>query len=86
MKKLIISVGIFLVLGATTAWTKDSLSPRQMTPKCDPYTNYSCLDTYLGESILTRFWNYYILEIGHATAPPDPHAPSSHRTGLAGDT
>ena len=47
----------------------------------DPYTNYSCLDAYLGDDVATRFINYYKLEMGHATAPADPNAPPSRREG-----
>jgi Putative beta-barrel porin-2, OmpL-like. bbp2 len=48
---------------------------------CDPYKNYSCLDSYLGTGILERFFNYQILELGHGTAPADPNAPSASREG-----
>jgi hypothetical protein len=48
---------------------------------CDPYKNYSCLDGYLGEGVLERFFNYYELEIGHATAPTNPNAPATSRPG-----
>ncbi len=41
----------------------------------DPYTNYSCLDTYLGDNVAVRLWNYYKLEMGHDSAPSDPNAP-----------
>jgi hypothetical protein len=47
----------------------------------DPYTNYACLDAYLGDDIATRFLNYYKLEMGHAAAPADPNAPPSARAG-----
>ena len=46
---------------------------------CDPYKNYSCLDAYLGDDVLTRFVNYYKLEWGHDTAPADPKAPAGRR-------
>ena len=45
----------------------------------DPYTNYACLDKYLGDDPVTRFFNYYKLEWGHDSAPTDPHAPSTFR-------
>jgi hypothetical protein len=48
---------------------------------CDPYKNYSCLDAYLGENVLQRFFNYYELEWGKATAPTDPNAPPSRIEG-----
>ena len=47
----------------------------------DPYSNYACLDNYLGDNVLDRFVNYYKLEMGQAGAPSDPNAPSSHRDG-----
>jgi hypothetical protein len=46
---------------------------------CDPYKNYSCLDTYLGHDVFTRLVNYYRLEWGHDSAPSDPKAPPSRR-------
>ncbi len=48
---------------------------------CDPYKNYSCLDSYLGTGILERFFNYQMLEIGHGTAPADPNALPAARDG-----
>ena len=41
----------------------------------DPYTNYSCLDAYLGTDVGERLINYYKLELGHSAAPSDPNAP-----------
>jgi hypothetical protein len=49
--------------------------------KCDPYKNYSCLDSYLGDNITDRIWNYYKLEWGEASAPADPNALPSRRDG-----
>jgi Putative beta-barrel porin-2, OmpL-like. bbp2 len=46
---------------------------------CDPYVDYSCLDSYLGNDFWTRLTRYYALEWGHAVAPADPHAPPSSR-------
>lgn len=51
------------------------------TSPCDPYKNYSCLDTYLGGDVFTRIFNYYRLEYGEPGAPTDPNAPSSRRDG-----
>jgi Putative beta-barrel porin-2, OmpL-like. bbp2 len=48
---------------------------------CDPYKNYSCLNGYLGEGVLERFFNYYRLEWGQGTAPADPKAPPSRIDG-----
>jgi len=48
---------------------------------CDPYKDYKCLDTYLGTGVLERFYNYWLLEWGHGTAPADPNAPSPNRQG-----
>jgi hypothetical protein len=47
----------------------------------DPYKNYACLDTYLGDGFFGRFYNYYKLEMGQASAPSDPNAPPSSRDG-----
>ena len=49
--------------------------------KCDPYVDYKCLDTYLGDNVLGRFFRYYKLEAGKASAPSDPDAPPSIRDG-----
>jgi hypothetical protein len=46
---------------------------------CDPYVDYKCRDTYLGQDFATRFFRYYQLEWGHATAPADPSAPPGRR-------
>ena len=48
---------------------------------CDPYKDYSCLDSYLGTGVLERFFNYQMLEIGHGTAPADPNALPAARDG-----
>jgi len=46
---------------------------------CDPYVRYACLDTYLGDDPITRFFRYYQLEWGRDGAPSDPKAPPSRR-------
>jgi len=48
---------------------------------CDPYKEYSCLDSYLGNDVLDRIFNYYRLEYGEAGPPADPNAPPSRRDG-----
>jgi Putative beta-barrel porin-2, OmpL-like. bbp2 len=48
---------------------------------CDPYKDYKCLDSYLGDGVLERFFNYYKLEWGKGSAPTDPNAPSASREG-----
>jgi hypothetical protein len=50
------------------------------SPNCDPYAKYSCLDAYLGDDLLTRFYRYYALEWGHDGPPSDPKAPPSRRS------
>jgi Putative beta-barrel porin-2, OmpL-like. bbp2 len=50
-------------------------APVDCSKNPDPYTNYSCLDAYLGTGVGERLWNYYALEMGHASAPSDPTAP-----------
>jgi hypothetical protein len=51
------------------------------TGPVDPYTNYTCLDKYLGTNPLERLYNYYKLEWGQAGPPSDPNAPPSSRDG-----
>jgi Putative beta-barrel porin-2, OmpL-like. bbp2 len=46
---------------------------------CDPYTQYACLDTYLGEGFWTRLVNDYRMEMGQSAAPADPNAAPSRR-------
>jgi hypothetical protein len=46
---------------------------------CDPYKDYSCLDSYLGTGFWERFVRYQELEWGQATGPSDPNAPASRR-------
>ncbi len=58
-----------------------SPAPATCTGPVDPYSNYACLDTYLGNNVLERLFNYYKLEMGKASAPSDPDAPSSSRPG-----
>ncbi|MBV8665868.1 MAG: hypothetical protein JO269_05215, partial [Burkholderiaceae bacterium] len=50
---------------------------------CDPYKDYSCLDSYLGTGFWERLSNYYSLEYGQAAAPADPKAPPSRRDDVA---
>ena len=64
------------LIGAARA--ADTLPPMGQA-FCDPYKNYSCLDTYLGHDVFTRLVNYYRLEWGHDSAPSDPKAPPSRR-------
>lgn len=80
MKQLFI-LGIVLFFLASIVTPVWAASSTQITLKCDPYSNYSCLDSYLGHNIASRFFKYYRLELGHAAAPTNPNAPSSHRPG-----
>ena len=76
---------ITLVAFAFPSFATDSSSASttvsSTAAKCDPYTDYSCMDNYLGSNVLSRLTNYYSLEMGHASAPTDPNAPSSIRDG-----
>jgi Putative beta-barrel porin-2, OmpL-like. bbp2 len=79
MKKLFlagVSLAAFGLVG--TARAADTLPPMGNS-FCDPYKDYSCLDTYLGHDVFTRLVNYYRLEWGHDSAPSDPKAPPSRR-------
>ncbi len=60
---------------ATTAPTNCDTGP------VDPYTNYTCLDKYLGTNPFDRLYNYYKLEWGQAGPPADPNAPPAERAG-----
>jgi hypothetical protein len=53
---------------------------------CDPYLDYSCLDKYLGDNPMVRFFRYYQLEWDKGTAPADPHAPASQRPATGWDS
>jgi hypothetical protein len=79
MKKVLLAgvslIAFGLIGGASAA---DTLPPMGKT-FCDPYKNYSCLESYLGDDFITRFVNYYRLEWGHDSAPADPKAPPSRR-------
>ena len=48
---------------------------------CDPYKDYSCLDSYLGDDFFSRVLNYYSLEMGQSGPPTDPNAPPGRRDG-----
>jgi len=60
------------------AYAGDALPPMAKT-WCDPYKDYSCLGSYLGDDFFTRLVNYYRLEWGHDGPPADPKAPPSRR-------
>lgn len=65
-----------LLLGVAPAHAQDE-PPRAGV--CDPYRDYSCLDSYLGDDVGTRILRYYALEWGQSGAPADPSAPPSRR-------
>lgn len=64
----------------TTAQADDTIAGS--TAQCDPYKDYACLDTYLGNEFWQRLSNYYRLESGQAAAPADPKAPPSRRDDI----
>ena len=49
------------------------------TGPVDPYKNFACLDSYLGDGVFERFYNYYRLEYGESGPPTDPNAPPGRR-------
>jgi Putative beta-barrel porin-2, OmpL-like. bbp2 len=65
------------VLAQTTPAAPAAPTPCTGTP--DPYTNYNCLDQYLGDNPLGRLFNYYKLEWGQSGPPTDPNAPPANR-------
>jgi hypothetical protein len=62
MKKVLLAGVSLIAFGMIDgAYAGDTLPPMGKT-FCDPYKNYSCLDSYLGDDFITRFVNYYRLE------------------------
>ena len=51
---------------ASEATIKAAQDAAAKSGKCDPYLDYKCLDTYLGDDVATRFFRYYQLEWGKA--------------------
>jgi hypothetical protein len=80
MKKLFLAGVSLTAIGLINAANAaDTIPPMKAGYACDPYKNYSCLDSYLGSDFFTRFVNYYRLEWGHEAAPSDPKAPPGRR-------
>jgi hypothetical protein len=79
MKKLFLAGVSLAAFGLIDAARAADTLPPMGNSFCDPYKNYSCLDTYLGHDVFTRLVNYYRLEWGHDSAPSDPKAPPSRR-------
>jgi hypothetical protein len=77
--------GLFLIAGgmADVAWAADAAAVGGAGDACkrlvDPYTNYACLEPWLGTGFAERLYNYYRLEWGRAAAPVDPKAPPASR-------
>lgn len=69
------------LIGFAASCSSSALADSYKDDGCDPYKNYSCLDTYLGTSVLGRFFNYYALEWGQGAAPTDPKAPPGRVDG-----
>ena len=85
MRKYLLAGVSLVALGAgSAAIAGDTLPPTGKT-FCDPYKNYSCMDSYLGHDFFTRLINYYRLEWGKDSAPADPKAPPSRRAGWPSD-
>jgi len=88
MRRLPVYLAISLgaSLGAShSAWAQSAPAPAAApSVKCDPYQNYSCLDSYLnadGDDVYDRMVNYYKLEWGQSGPPVDPNAPAGRRDG-----
>ena len=85
MKKLLLASASLVAIGFIDgAMAADANMPLKAPADCaggtvDPYKNYSCLDSYLGNDFFSRFINYYRLEWGHEAAPSDPKAPPGRR-------
>jgi hypothetical protein len=72
--------GPSLPLASTKSQTADA-APAGCVGPVDPYKNYACLDTYLGNGFFERLYNYYKLEWGQSGPPADPNAPPGRRDG-----
>jgi hypothetical protein len=82
MKKLfLLGVSFAAMTAAATGSASAADYPIKAGKVCDPYVNYSCLDSYLGSGFFERFFNYYKLEWGHDGPPVDPKALPSRRAG-----
>jgi hypothetical protein len=79
---LSLGIGVLAILGSPgRAVAQDASCTAADGKPVDPYTNFACLDNYLGEDVFTRLLNYYKLEWGQAAPPTDPNAPPSSRDG-----
>jgi hypothetical protein len=67
------------ILLAQQAMAADPADAPASPPACDPYKNYSCMDSSLGTGFWERLVNYYGLEWGQPAAPVDPKAPAPRR-------
>src|ERR1700733_5142242 len=75
--------GRAMAADAFGAWTNGLPTAWVEGPTCDPYVNYKCLDTYLGDNPIVRFYRYYELEWGKGVAPSDPSVPPGRRSDAA---
>src|SRR4051812_46685172 len=76
MQKAICLTALLTAIGAVPA-----RADTEVQTSCNPYRDYSCLDSYLGNDVFARIFNYYVLEYGVSSAPSDPNAPPSRRDG-----
>jgi Putative beta-barrel porin-2, OmpL-like. bbp2 len=79
MKKSLLAGTALAAVGMMGGAHAGDMLPLMGKTWCDPYKDYSCLDSYLGDDFVTRFVNYYRLEWGHEGPPSDPKAPPSRR-------
>ncbi|PRC90801.1 outer membrane beta-barrel protein [Solimicrobium silvestre] len=80
--RLLMALAFAGVVGTPIAYAGDTGSSEaavKPSAACDPYKDFSCLDSYLGTGVWERMANYYSLEHGHDGAPVDPKAPPSRR-------
>lgn len=82
-----LALAIASALGTQFAYADDAKPNAQEAAKsgaaCDPYKDYTCLDSYLGDGFWERITKYYSLESGQAAAPADPKALPSRRDDVA---
>ena len=73
----VIALGLLAVAAPMSGAYADSGAAAQ----CDPYKDYSCLDSKLGTGFFERLFNYYAVEWGQGAAPTDPKAPPNRVDG-----
>src|ERR1700679_4375105 len=62
-RKLLLGSAVSVAGGCGFSHAALAQSATNQPAACDPYKDYSCLDTYLGDDFFSRVLNYYSLEM-----------------------